>query len=60
MHRILNALTNPVVVCRNDSITFPTAIKSGDYIEYQVGDSNAKLCDSQGNAKEFAAVRKGD
>lgn len=56
---VSNALSNPTVSVGNSSVTFSDTIQSGEYIEYQAGNSSAIVYDSVGNAREVPVSTTG-
>ena len=56
---VSNALTNPKIAIGNTSLTFKDQIRSGEYLEYQVGDKTAFIYDSTGNSREVSVSRVG-
>lgn len=56
---VSNSLTNPTVHLGNASVTFNDTIKSGEYIEYSVGNQDAEVYDSVGNSRTIGVSRSG-
>ena len=56
---VSNSLTRPTVHIGRASITFDDTLKSGEYIEYYVGNQIAEVYDSQGNSRTIDILRSG-
>lgn len=56
---VSNSLTRPTVHVGGASITFDDTIKSGEYVEYSVGNQAAVVYDSQGNGRTIDVSQSG-
>ena len=56
---VSNTLTNPTIHLGNSSISFSDSLKSGEYLEYSVGDKKALVFDSIGNSREVKVSSSG-
>ncbi len=56
---VSNSLTNPTVHIGKTSVTFNDVIKSGEYIEYTLGNQKASVFDSIGDSRIIGVSRSG-
>ena len=54
-----NSLINPTIHSGRATVTFNDTIKSGEYIEYSVGEKEASVYDSIGNLRTISVKRTG-
>lgn len=54
-----NPIENPTIKIANGTITFLDTIKSGEYVEYNLGDKRATVFDHIGNRRDVVVVKKG-